>query len=164
MITTAPRTIISAGLLIAALAAGGAIAQTTPTPSRSELAQRFLLTDRDGDGAISRQESLQSGWLVDQRNNFDSLDADRSGTVTLAEISTAIAAKVKGWMTADTDGDGRISAAEAQGHGELGKTFGRVDDGDGYATQEELQRWGERSYYEAGDLPSVAPNIFEKRF
>jgi hypothetical protein len=101
---------------------------------------------------------------VDQRNSFDSLDADRSGTVTLAEITGAIAAKVQGWLSADTDHDGRISVAEAQGHGELGTTFGRIDDGDGYATQEELQRWGERSYYGAGDLPSVAPNIFEKRF
>ena len=64
----------------------------------------------------------------------------------------------------DTDRDGRISAAEAARHGELGKTFGRIDDGDGYVTTEELELFGERSYYDHGDLPSVAPNIFEKRF
>lgn len=151
-------------ILLATLLPGGAQAQPTATPAGRELAQRFLLADRNSDGALSRQEVEQAGWLTEQRNRFDALDTDRSGTVTLVELSAAVASQVRQWLGADTDRDGRISAAEAAAHGDLGKTFGRIDDGDGFITTEELELFGARSYYQHGDLPSVAPNIFERRF
>jgi hypothetical protein len=138
-----------------------AVAQTAAKTSKA-LEQQFLAADRNRDGALSRQEIEQAGWL--KKETVGTLDKDQSGTVTLEEISVAIAERVQRWLAADTDHDGRVSAAEARSQEDLGGSFGQIDDGDGYATSEELERFGESSYYQAGDLPSVAPNIFERRF
>lgn len=151
-------------MLAVSLLFGGAQAQTTPGAAGRDLEQRFLAADSNADGALSRQEIEQAGWLKDRPERFNSIDTDRSGTVTLAEIGSALTKQVQEWLAADTDWDGRISAAEAGSLSSLRAVFERVDDGDGYVTSEELQRFGESSYYGAGDLPSVAPNIFEKKF
>jgi Ca2+-binding EF-hand superfamily protein len=133
--------------------------------SPSSLEERFRLADRDRDGALSAAEAGQANWFVEQMDRFQSLDADGSGTVTLVEIGAAISMQVQEWMEADTDGDGRISSAEAKARsGSVGDVFRRADNGDGTVTRDELENFSQRSYYEHGDLPSVAPNIFEKRF
>lgn len=153
-------------LVLLFLPVGALAADATPTDGMSEeLVRRFRLADRDRDGALSPAEAKQANWFGEQVNRFESLDADRSGTVTLVEIGAAITSRVQEWLGADTDGDGRISAAEAQAQsGTLADAFRTGDDGDGSLTREELESLSQRSYFEHSELPSVAPNIFEKRF
>lgn len=153
-------------LLVLILPAAGFAVDPTPTVRVSrELEDRFRAADRDGDGALSPAEAEQANWFGKQVDRFERLDADGSGTVTLVEIGAAISAQVQEWLGADTDRDGRVSAAEAQAQSEaLADAFRTIDDGDGALTREELESLSQRSYYEHSELPSVAPNIFEKRF
>lgn len=148
------------------LPGGSIMADATPTPgATSDLEQRFRLADRDRDNALSRSEAADAGWFGKQVDRFESLDIDNSGTVTLAEIVTGVASQVDSWMSADTDRDGRITAAEAQRQPDsLGRVFSQVDDGKGAVTRDELETFSQRSYYQHGDLPAVAPNIIERRF
>lgn len=156
--------VVTVYILCALLLAGSVLADPTPAlRSQGEIEKRFLVADRNGDGALSRQEMEQAGWMAKEQDRFNTLDSDHSGTVTLAEIGSAVAAQVRQWLAADTDRDGRVSAQEAQS-GSLGATFRTIDDGDGYLTTQELEHFGQRNYYEQGELPSVAPNIIEKRF
>lgn len=150
-------------VMVFVLAASSAGAQTPP--SAGALEQRFRQADRDGDGKLSVAEARQDSWFVDEMERFDSVDRDRSGTVTLAEIGEAIAGKISDWMSADSDNDGRVSADEAKRKSNLSQTFNSADaDRDGMVTRDEVDRLSQRSYYRAAELPAVAPNIIEKRF
>lgn len=153
-------------LLLAAVIVCASAVGAQPTPGSSgELEQRFRLADRDGDGKLSSQEARQASWFVDEVHRFESVDRDHSGTVTLAEIGEAIAAEVADWWGADIDRDGRVTEAEAKSKRGLAETFGSADaDRDGAVTRAELERLSQRSYYRDAELPSVAPNIIEKRF
>jgi hypothetical protein len=47
----------------------------------------------------------------------------------------------------------------------LSDSFGRADaDGDGVITRTEVEGLSQRTYYRDAEMPSVAPNIIEKRF
>jgi len=140
-------------------------AAADPLPDNTELKRQFQLADRDGDGKLSRSEAQQSGWLANQMQRFEDIDRDHSGTITLVEITQAVARQVKNWMSADTDHDGRVTEEEARRRPGLSKMFGQADaNGDGVLTADELEHFSERSYYSHTELPSVAPNIIEKRF
>jgi Ca2+-binding EF-hand superfamily protein len=147
---------------------GVAPGQPTPDPhlGESELQRRILQADTDGDGAISREEAAQAGLFVGEPQRFDSLDADHSGTVTLAEIAQALAVEVDAWMRADTDADGRVTEAEAKRQSpSFVETFRRADvNHDNVVTRTEFEIFSRSNYYRTGDLPAVAPNIIEKRF
>jgi hypothetical protein len=150
-----------------ALLRGAAAAEPgAPPGADDELARRFRLADRNGDGTLSRAEAQQAGWFVDKMERFESIDRDDSGTVTLAEIATAIAEQVQDWLGADTDHDGRVTEAEAARRpGSFSKVLKDADaDGDRAATRAELEGLSQRGYYEHSELPPVAPNIIEKRF
>lgn len=154
-------------LLLVLLLPGVAFAEPTPqTRAQSELERRFRLADRDGDGALSAWEAREGGWFVDRREDFEGIDRNRSGTVTLFEIITALSEKVNEWLAADTDGDGRVSETEAKRRsGFFEQVFGVADaDHDGHVTREEIELFSQRAYYRDAELPSVAPNIIEKRF
>jgi Ca2+-binding EF-hand superfamily protein len=154
-------------LLFTLLMPGAATAEPTPeTAGRDELERRFRLADRDGDGVLSAAEARQGGWFVDRMEDFERIDRDRSGTITLFEIVGALSEKVQDWLGADADQDGRVSEAEAKRRpGIFGQVFRDADrDGDGYVTREEIELLSQRSYYRDAELPSVAPNIIEKRF
>ena len=153
-------------VLFGLMLAQGAVAQV-PTPGATdELERRFKLADRDGDGTLSSAEAKQSGWFLEQSERFESMDRDKSGTVTLFEITQSVAAKLKEWAGADSDGDGRVTETEAkQRSGSIAEAFLRADtDRDHVVTRDEYERASQRSYYDNVDLPSVAPNIIEKRF
>lgn len=160
------RQAVALALLAMVLSTAGAAGQPTPTLTESrQLAERFLMADRDRDGALSRREAAQANWFSRQMHRFEELDTDGSGTVTLAEIAAAVSRQVQAWMSADTDRDGRISAAEAKAHSaSLAEAFERTAPPDGLLTREQLESYSQRSYYEHAELPSVVPNIFEKRF
>ena len=138
-------------------------AQTAP--GAASLEERFRAADRDGDGKLSSAEARQASWFVDEVDRFDRVDRDRSGTVTLAEIGEAIATEVSGWFGADTDKDGRISETEAKTQRSLADRLSSADaDRNGMVTRDEIERLSQRSYYRDAELPSIAPNIIEKRF
>jgi Ca2+-binding EF-hand superfamily protein len=150
---------------VAALILISSSAWAQSTPAAGGLEERFRRADRDGDGRLSAVEARQDAWFVDEMQRFETVDRDKSGTVTLAEIGEAIAAQVSDWLSADDDKDGRVSADEAKRKGSLSQTFGNADaDRDGMVTREEIDRLSQRSYYRDAELPAVAPNIIEKRF
>ncbi|HVL77400.1 MAG TPA: EF-hand domain-containing protein [Noviherbaspirillum sp.] len=55
----------------------------------SKFTERFMAADKNGDGALSREEAQAAGLhrIVD---NFDRLDADGDGKVTLDEVRTLL--------------------------------------------------------------------------
>lgn len=107
---------------------------------------KFKGMDSDGDGAVSSAEHAAGA-----KKMFDAMDANHDGYVTAAEMDAHWAKADKGRQSGkmkmssadkikeiDTDGDGRISAAEhAAGSA---KMFTRMDaDSDGKVTQAEMQ-------------------------
>jgi Ca2+-binding EF-hand superfamily protein len=93
--------------------------------------------DANGDGVLTRDEALA---FAAQR--FDALDANHDGKLTADEVRASFQQKrAERWKKIDTDGDGRISKAEAQANApRLAARFGELDaNGDGYLTPEELR-------------------------
>ena len=95
--------------------------------------------DTDHDGKISREEAQAAPRLA---QHFDAIDANHDGFLTMEELR-AFHEQQRGehWKRIDTDGDGKISRAEAQANApRLFEHFDQVDaNGDGYITPEELR-------------------------
>ena len=93
--------------------------------------------DANGDGVLSRDEALAFA-----AKRFDALDANHDGNLTADEVRAGLQQKrAERWKKLDTDGDGRISKAEAQASApRLAQRFDQLDaNGDGYLTPEELR-------------------------
>ena len=95
--------------------------------------------DKDGDGRISRDEAAAAPRLA---QGFDRIDANHDGFLARDELKAAHAAMREAhWARIDTDGDGRISLAEAQANApRLAQNFDAIDaNHDGFVTREELK-------------------------
>ena len=106
---------------------------------------RLKAADTNGDGMISRDEAKALPRIA---KHFDEADANHDGQLTADELRAfhqkmheARMAKGGGWFKKlDTDGDGRISRAEAQASPRLAARFDDIDaDKDGFLTTDELK-------------------------
>src|SRR5262245_32075319 len=106
----------------------------------------FTDMDRDGDGLISREEAAGNPRLAER---FDAIDVNKDGKLSKDEMKSSFRTMHddmrqhfdESFTKADTDGDGRLSQAEAeQGMPRLGRDFADVDaDKDGFVTRDEIK-------------------------
>ncbi len=85
------------------------LAEFTPLAEK-----RFMKVDANNDGAVSAAEidaALQAAMERRRDHILASMDTDKNGSVTRAELDNYVAAMVKG---ADTNGDGGVTFDEAR--------------------------------------------------
>ena len=122
----------AAGLLGATLGA-----QAAPEGRHGGM-ERLHQADTNGDGMISRDEAAALPRIA---KHFDEIDANHDGQVTADELRAFHQSlRAAHWKKLDTDGDGRISRAEAQaGAPRLAEHFDQLDaNKDGFLTPDEL--------------------------
>lgn len=128
-------------LILAALGLGSAAVVATPDafahrPGAARLAQ----ADTNGDGMLSRAEAQALPRLAER---FEAIDANRDGQLAREELRAARGHAMRAGFIKrlDTDGDGRVSKAEALAGAE--ERFNRADaNKDGYLSADELPRHG----------------------
>jgi Ca2+-binding EF-hand superfamily protein len=135
--------LIAACLTLAALPPSLA----TAAGAGDSMEQAFKKADKDHDGSLDREEAKA---LPRVAKNFDQIDTDKSGTVTLAEIY-ASAKKVAREMeernkakfdAADKDHDGTLDREEAKVFPRIAKNFDQIDaDKDGTLSPDEIKTY-----------------------
>ena len=133
--------------VLAALGLGSAVLLVNPDAfaqgRQGGFMERLKAADRNADGMLDRQEAASLPFISE---NFDAIDTDRNGYITLEELR-AFHASHRGHhghggflKKLDKDGDGRISREEASAAPRLAQHFDRIDtDHDGFLTKEELK-------------------------
>jgi hypothetical protein len=123
--------------ILTALALGSAatlvLAADGPHGGRG-MGERVRAADTNGDGLISRTEAAALPRLAEK---FDAIDLNRDGQLSRDEMHAFRQARVLNRM-GDTDGDGKLSKAEALA--KASARFDRVDSNhDGFVTADELK-------------------------
>lgn len=158
-------------ILLALACAAAAAAQPAPTlaPPRPtpdlvprDLVVRFETADLDNSGGLTRDEAIKGGF---SSQAFQAVDRDNDRIVTVYEIGVYLSDRAREWVEVDSDGDGRISRAEADAHPTMGQVFSQADsDADGILRKQEHEAWSQTSLVQNVDLPFVVPNIINKKF
>lgn len=128
-------------LLLGAALQAGAQSLPQPTPEQQQALQaRWTAADTDQDGFLDRGEA-QSLRAIASR--FDELDANRDGKLSMDETRQSAQDRLH---AADANQDGAIDRAEAQASlPRVAKAFDRLDtDGDGRLTAAEVQQLASR--------------------
>jgi Ca2+-binding EF-hand superfamily protein len=124
--------------LITALGIASAASLATAAPE-GRGSERLKAADTNGDGMISREEAKALPRLA---KHFDEIDANKDGQITADEMR-AHRQSTRGahWKKLDTDGDGRISKAEAEANApRLAERFAELDaNHDGFLSPDELK-------------------------
>lgn len=137
-------------LLVAALAAVGAGSALAATQAGDTGRAARPQLDANNDGAIDRTEAAAHPRLAAK---FDQLDANKDGKLDASERPHRKGGRgghrghggIDGLVSADADGDGRISRTEAASLPWLGKPFDDIDrNRDGYVVRSELRSYHER--------------------
>jgi Ca2+-binding EF-hand superfamily protein len=135
-------------LTAAGLASAAFLAAAAPEAQggRGAMADRIKQADTNGDGMISREEAKALPRIA---AHFDEIDANHDGQISADELRAfrekqgGDATKHRGAMfkKLDTDGDGRISRAEAQaGAPRLAEHFDEIDTNkDGFISMDEMK-------------------------
>ncbi len=126
--------------IIATLGLGSAafLVMAAPPDGHGPMAGRLKQADTNGDGMISREEAAALPMIS---KHFDEIDANHDGQITAEELRAFhVQQRAAHWKKLDTDGDGRISRAEAQaGAPRLAEHFDQLDTNkDGFLTPDEL--------------------------
>lgn len=130
-------------ILTAVGLASAALLAVAAPEGHGAMADRLKQADTNGDGMISKDEAKALPRLAE---HFDEIDANHDGQITSDELR-AFHQKHRGQRAAaffkkvDTDGDGRISRAEAQaGAPRLAEHFDDIDaNKDGFITMDEMK-------------------------
>ena len=163
------RTLLVVATAVLALT-GPAWAQTpgaTAEARRSQFAEKFREADTNGDGVISNDEARAAGlWFTE---DFNGVDTDRSGTVTLFEFVQAMQRRLSQWLSgfdaADTNRDGVVTEEEARRMPSMAEIFTTTGHDKGRTmSRAEYESYALDRLYRHSELPSVAPNIIQKRF
>ena len=140
-----------ASLTALALASAAVIAVAAPEGgARHGGFERLKQADTDANGLISRDEAKALPRIA---KHFDEIDANRDGQLSPDELR-AFHEKMRAqhaqmreqrfaehWKKLDTDGDGRVSLAEAKANApRMAEHFAQIDtNGDGFITPEEMK-------------------------
>jgi Ca2+-binding EF-hand superfamily protein len=105
--------------------------------------ERLKAADTNADGKISRDEAKALPGIA---ANFEAIDKDKDGFVTLQELQASRQARHAGgqrgdgWKKWDANGDGQLSSAEVANAPRLQQNFKAIDtNGDGFLSPEEIQ-------------------------
>jgi Ca2+-binding EF-hand superfamily protein len=116
-------------------------------PPGSKLDAAFRKADKDNDGKLTREEAKS---LPRVAKNFEAIDADKDGTVSVNEIRVSMkkAGKerhdraVERFKSADKDNDGTLTKEEAKALPRVAKNFDAIDaDNDGTVSEKEIHRY-----------------------
>jgi Ca2+-binding EF-hand superfamily protein len=162
------RTLLTVAVTVVALAGTGwpQTPRTTSAPD-SRFAERFRQADANGDGVITIDEARAANlWF---KRDFDSVDTDRSNTVTLFEFGEALQQRLSRWLSdfdaADANHDGQVTEDEAARAPTLADVFTTIDHRKDHAvSRQQYESYAIERLSRDSELPSVVPNIFEKRF
>jgi Ca2+-binding EF-hand superfamily protein len=126
-----------AALTALALGAFATLAMAEPGERHGRMLERLKAADTNADGLISRSEAAALPRLADR---FDEIDANKDGQVSFEELRASRGHHRHGGYLKrmDTDGDGKVSRAEALSAAEA--AFARADaNADGFVTKEEMR-------------------------
>jgi len=127
------------------LACAATLAVAAPGGEGHDPMARMKAADTNGDGMISRDEAKALPRIA---KHFDEIDANHDGQLTADELrafhqkmhEARMAKGAERLKKLDTDGDGRISRAEAQAAPRLAARFDDLDTNkDGFLTHDELK-------------------------
>jgi Ca2+-binding EF-hand superfamily protein len=124
--------------ILAALGLGSAALLVMAAPDGHGPMGRLKQADTNGDGMISQKEAQALPMIS---KHFAEIDANHDGQVTFEELRAFHKQqRAAHWKKLDSDGDGRVSLAEAQaGAPRLAEHFDQLDaNKDGYLTPDEL--------------------------
>ena len=132
-------------LTAVALAAGSTLvlAQTAPAAPgshRGAFMERLKAADTNGDGMLSRDEAAALPRIA---ANFNAIDADGNGQITLDELHAYMKSRAGQWKahafkSADANGDGKVSRDEFLA--QAAARFDKLDaNKDGFLTPDELK-------------------------
>ena len=128
----------------------GAAALLTPYLAASaeergtRMQAQFRNADKDHDGSLTREEAKAMPRVA---KNFDAIDADKSGTVTLTEVQATMKKMAKEmhkrgeerFKAADGNGDGMLDREEAKAMPRVAQNFDAIDaDKSGTVTAKEI--------------------------
>ncbi|MGH8617161.1 MAG: EF-hand domain-containing protein [Burkholderiales bacterium] len=137
-------------------------------PAGQRLDRQFRQADRDGDGALSKQEARLHA--PDVLRKFDRMDTDRDGKVSREEFERAYQTRARReldrFRMLDTDHDGFLSRQEFAKEAPQGQSaFSALDrNKDGRISQEEYQRMIQRHYWSDLDKSPIPGLIYQKAF